>query len=190
MADLQFSFGRVPQAKEALEKGLRFAPRNPSAHALRGFLLSAENNINDAKDSFEKAMSLDGALGNAWLGRGLCLIRQGHEEAGRRDLQVAAALEPNRSIFHSYLGKAFSNVGEESRARKELGRAKALDPLDPTPWIYSAIENRQDSRINEAVRDLEKSIELKRQPAGLSLTVSARPGSRGAKRKPCRDLSG
>ena len=46
VADLQFSFGRVPQAKEALEKGLSLAPRNPSAHALRGFLLSAENNIN------------------------------------------------------------------------------------------------------------------------------------------------
>jgi tetratricopeptide (TPR) repeat protein len=160
VADLQFSFGRVPQAKETLEKGLRLAPRNPAAHALQGFLLSAENNINAAKDSFETAISLDSALGNAWLGRGLCAIRQGHAEAGRRDLQVAAALEPNRSIFHSYLGKAFSSLGEESKARKDLDRAKELDPLDPTPWIYSAIENRQDSRINEAVRDLEKSIDL------------------------------
>lgn len=160
VAELEFSFGRVPQAKRALERGLSLAPRNPAAHALQGFLLSAENNINEAKDSFEKAISLDSALGNAWLGRGLCAIRQGHPEEGRRDLQAAAALEPNRAIFHSYLGKAFSNVGDEQKARKDLDRAKQLDPLDPTPWIYSAIENRQDSRINEAVRDLEKSIEL------------------------------
>ncbi len=160
VADLQFSYGKIPQAKEALERGLRLAPRNASAHALQGFLLSAENDIKGAKDSFEKAISLDSALGNAWLGRGLCAIRQGHAEAGRRDLQVAAALEPNRSIFHSYLGKAFSNVGDERRARKDLDRAKQLDPLDPTPWIYSAIENRQNSRINEAVHDLEKSIDL------------------------------
>ena len=89
------------------------------------------------------------------------MIRQGHAEAGRRDLQVAAALEPNRSIFHSYLGKAFSNVGEETESTEKNWIApKQLDPLDPTPWIYSAIENRQDNRINEAVRDLEKSIEL------------------------------
>ena len=52
VADLQFSFGRVPQAKEALEKVCSLAPRNPAAHALRGFLFSAENNINDAKDVF------------------------------------------------------------------------------------------------------------------------------------------
>lgn len=160
LAELQFSFGRVPEAKDALEHGLALAPRNAAAHALRGFLFSAENKINDAKAAFEQAMAIDGALGDAWLGHGLCLIRQGHADAGRQDLQTAAALEPNRSFFHSYLGKAFSNVGNEPKARLELDRAKQLDPRDPTPWLYSALENRQDSRINEAVRDLEKSQEL------------------------------
>jgi tetratricopeptide (TPR) repeat protein len=160
VAELQFSFGRVPQAKTALEKGVALSPRNPAAHALLGFLFAAENKINEAKGAFENAMAIDGALGNAWLGRGLCLIRQGKDEEGRRDLQVAAALEPNRAFFHSYLGKAFSNNGDERKARLEFKRAKTLDPRDPTPWIYSAIENKQDSRINEAVRDLEKSQEL------------------------------
>ena len=160
VAELHFSFGRIPQAKAALEKGVQLSPRNPAAHALLGFLFSAENKINQAKGAFENAMAIDGALGDAWLGRGLCLIRQGRDEDGRRDLQVAAALEPNRAFFHSYLGKAFSNDGNEPKARLELGRAKTLDPKDPTPWIYSAIENKQDSQINEAVRDLEKSEEL------------------------------
>jgi tetratricopeptide (TPR) repeat protein len=160
MAELQFSFGRVPQAKTALEKGIQLSPRNPAAHALLGFLFAAENKINQAKGAFENAMAIDGALGDAWLGCGLCFIRQGKDEDGRRDLQVAAALEPNRSFFHSYLGKAFSNNGDEIKARLELKRAQTLDPHDPTPWIYSAIENKQDSRINEAVRDLEKSQEL------------------------------
>lgn len=160
LAELEFSFGRVPQSKRALEKGVQLSPRDAAAHALQGFLLSAENNINEAKDCFEKAMALDGALGNAWLGRGLCLIRQGNDELGRRDLQTAAALEPNRSIFHSYLGKAFGNLGNDLKARQELDRAKELDPRDPTPWIYSALENKQEDRINEAVRDLEESLEL------------------------------
>ncbi len=160
VAELQFSFGRVPQARTALEKGIHFSPRNPAAHALLGFLFSAENKINQARGAFENAMAIDGALGDAWLGRGLCQIRQGKDEEGRRDLQVAAALEPNRAFFHSYLGKAFSNVGNEPKARLEFERAKTLDPRDPTPWIYSAIENKQDSRINEAVRDLEKSEDL------------------------------
>ena len=87
-------------------------------------------------------------------------IRKGEDELGRQDLQTAAALEPNRSIFHSYLGKAFSNVGTSDKAKLELDRAKQLDPNDPTPWLYSAIENRQNNRVNEGVRDLEKSQDL------------------------------
>ena len=80
------------------------------------------------KSAFENAMAIDGALGNAWLGRGLCLIRQGKNEDGRRDLQVAAALEPNRAFFHSYLGKAFSNDGNEPKARLGFGARENAGP--------------------------------------------------------------
>jgi tetratricopeptide (TPR) repeat protein len=110
VAESQFNLGRVPEAKAAIETGLKLAPRSPAAHALRGFVLSAENNLKEAKDSFETAIALHSALGDAWAGRGLCLIKQGQVEAGRRDLLTAAALEPNRAIFRRYLGENFSTV--------------------------------------------------------------------------------
>ena len=111
VAESQFNLGRAPEAKAALQTGLKLAPRSPAAHALRGFVLSAENNLKDAKDSFDTAIALHSALGDAWLGRGLCLIKQGQVEAGRRDLLIAAALEPNRAIFRRYLSENFSTVG-------------------------------------------------------------------------------
>ena len=160
VAELEFSFGRTPQALRALEISLNLSPRNAQAVALQGFLLSAENKIGAARDAFDHAIALDGALGNAWLGRGLCDIRQGRGESGRRYLQVAATLEPNRSLLRSYLGKAFSNAGREAKARTEFTRAESLDPNDPTPWLYSAIENKSDNRINEAISDLERSLQL------------------------------
>ncbi len=89
VAELQFSFGRVPQALAAMERGLQLSPRNPAAHALQGFLLAAENRIKEAQASFETAMGIDSALGNAWLGRGLCYIRRGEAEA-------RTARSPNR----------------------------------------------------------------------------------------------
>lgn len=160
LAELEFSFGRTSDALQALNRGLALSPRNAQAYALRGFLLSAQNNIKQARESFDEAIRLDGALANAWLGRGLTYIRQGQDELGRRDLQTAAALEPNRSILRSYLGKAFSDVGNTKNATRDFDRAKELDPKDPTPWLYSAIENKQENRYNAAVDDLEKSIEL------------------------------
>jgi len=160
VAELEFSFGRTRQALTALEKALELSPRNAEAVSLEGFLLTARNQIGDALILFDKAIALDPALGNAWLGRGLCRIQQGDSDAGRRDLQVAAALEPGRSALRSYLGKAFDNAGDDRLARKELGLAKRLDARDPTPWLYSALLDQRENKINQSVSDLEKSQEL------------------------------
>jgi len=160
VAELEFSFGRVGKALDALGKSLQLAPRNAEALALQGFLLSAQNKISEAISYFDRAIAIDGALGNAWLGRGLCRIRQGDANGGRKDLQVAATLEPQRAALRSYLAKAFSNDGDNRHALKEIERAKELDINDPTAWLYSALILQQESRINEAVRDLEESQEL------------------------------
>jgi tetratricopeptide (TPR) repeat protein len=160
VAELEFGFGHAAEAKLALDKAIALSPRNAQALALRGFVLSAQNRLGEALRSFDDAIAVDGALGNAWLGRGLCRIRTGDAEAGRRDLQTAAALEPNRSLLRSYLGKAFSNAGEAGQAGKELELAERLDPNDPTPWLYSALLNRQENRVNAGVDDLEKSLDL------------------------------
>jgi len=160
VAELEFSFGRIRPALKALDRALALSPRHAQAHALRGFLLSAQNQHRRAREAFERAIAIDPALGNAWLGRGLGSIRKGDDAAGRLDLQAAAALEANRSLLRSYLGKAFSNAGLDGKARLELRRAKELDARDPTPWLYSALQARQENRVNDGVRELERSLEL------------------------------
>jgi Tfp pilus assembly protein PilF len=160
VAELEFSFGRTAKALETLEKGLALAPRNAQALALKGFLLAAQNQTREAIVWFDRAIAVDSSLGNAWLGRGLCRIRRGDATGGREDLLVAAALEPQRAGLRSYLGKAYANAGDSRRAEKELQLAKKLDSNDPTAWLYSALLNQQGNRINDAIRDLEKSEEL------------------------------
>ena len=73
---------------------------------------------------------------------------------------VAAALEPQRALLRSYLGKAYASAGDRQRARHELELAKRLDPADPTAWLYSALINEQENRLNESIRDLEESQAL------------------------------
>lgn len=160
VAELEFSFGRRREAQVALARSLELAPRNAQAVALRGFLLAAENRISAAHDSFNEAITLDGALGNAWLGRGLCQIRRGDLDAGREDLQVAALMEPQRALLRSYLGKAWTELGDQRRASDELRLAKESDPRDPTAYLYEALLLQEENRINEAVTALERSREL------------------------------
>jgi Flp pilus assembly protein TadD len=160
LAELEFSFGRTRAARQAIEKGTALTPRNAQARALLGYVLSAENRVAEARKSFEEAVGLDGGLGNAWLGLGLTKIKQGHLQEGRADLQTAATVEPTRAFFYSYHGKALSQEGRKLLARKDLTLAKQLDPEDPTPWLYSAIQTQQEYRYNDAIADLQESLRL------------------------------
>jgi len=160
VAELEFSFGETDRALEALNRSLALSPRNAEAFALKGFLLAAENKVSEATWWFEDALVLDPALGNAWLGRGLCRIRRGNLIEGLEDLQVAAAIEPQRALLRDYLGKAYVEEGDYPLAAKELKIAMRLDKNDPTAWLYSALLNQQYNRINQAIRDLEHSQEL------------------------------
>jgi len=171
VAELEFSLGRLPRAEEALKESLRLAPRNAQAHALDGFFLLSRDQLDEALKAFDAAIDIDMRLGNAWLGRGLALLRQRHATEGLQAIEQAAAMEPNRWLLRSYLGKAFSlaadaRQSDEKRERflvlaeEELDLAKRQDPLDPTPWLYSALLNEQENRTVEAVRDLEKSVAL------------------------------
>jgi Flp pilus assembly protein TadD len=160
LAELEFGFGRLEQTDRSLKKAFELSPKNAQAMALQGFILAARNQTARARERFEEAMARDGSLGNAWLGRGLCLIRQGKLNEGRADLQVAAALEPQRALLRSYLGKAFSQGGDVEHARQELERARQLDPRDATAWLYSALLGQQGNRLNEGIRNLEHSRAL------------------------------
>ncbi len=157
VAELEFSFGRNTAAREALEMALEMAPWNAQGWALQGFVHAAENKHREALGDFENAVSMDGMLPTAWLGRGLIKIRLGDSAAGRRDLQAAAALQPTFAIYRSYLGKAIAEDGNQRLAEKDLALAQRLDPQDPTAWLYSALLKQSENRINEAVRDLEHS---------------------------------
>jgi tetratricopeptide (TPR) repeat protein len=160
VAELEFCFGDIRNSLAALNKGVALAPENPKALVLRGFLLAAQNSPKTAIGVFDQALAINPALGDAWLGRGLCLIRTRHGAQGREDLLVAAAIEPQRAELRSYLGKAYADAGDFRQAQKELDLAKQLDPSDPTAWLYSALLNQERSRINTAIEDMEKSQQL------------------------------
>ena len=160
LCELEMSFGRWREAGVALDHALALSPRNAQAHALRGFLEIRGLSSSRARAAFEEALRLDGALSSAWMGRGLLKIHSGDREGGREDLQVAASLEPHRGILRSYLGKAWQESRDPVHARSELELAKELDPSDPTAWLYSALVNLNQNRLNQAVRDLEQSKRL------------------------------
>ena len=49
---------------------------------------------------------------------------------------------------------------ENTLAAQQFAISKELDPNDPTPWLYNAIRLQSENRPVEALRNIEKSIEL------------------------------
>ena len=88
------------------------------------------------------------------------------------------ALDPENALLRSYLGKAYFDERttnpltyfqelvtnfpnqENTLAAQQFAISKQLDPNDPTPWLYNAIRLQSENRPVEALRNLEKSIEL------------------------------
>jgi outer membrane receptor protein involved in Fe transport len=75
-------------------------------------------------------------------------------------LLVAAAVEPQRSLLRSYLGKALADSGERALALHELELAHRLDTNDPTALLYSALLKAEGNQINAAIQDLETAQQL------------------------------
>lgn len=165
LAELDFAFDSRRAALAGLNRANRLSPRLVSAQALRGFVLLEQGDAPAALSAFDHARELDAAFGPAWLGRGLCLLRERNFPEARSAFQAAVAFEPQRGLFRSYLGKAASAAGDAATAEKEFNLAKRLDASDPTAWLYSALHLWQQNRLNEAVRDLEKSADLNDQRA-------------------------
>ncbi|HWY29189.1 MAG TPA: FecR domain-containing protein, partial [Candidatus Acidoferrum sp.] len=160
VAELEFDFQNLQAALEALGRAQRLSPRLASAASLDGFISLAANHPDEALGYFDKALGLDDSLPMAWLGRALAKAALGDDHEARRNLQIAAVLEPQRGLFRSYLGKAWSQTGDDKLAERDFALAKQLDPADPTAWLYSALHRFQTHQVNDAVRDLERSVEL------------------------------
>ena len=160
LAALELSLDQRKSAEKSLSKALAFSPRLAPAVVLQGFIALDQSRPGAALARFDSALMLDGSIGDAWLGRALALGQLGRNEEARRMLQVAAAMEPQRSLIRSYLGQGWAGVNDAERAKKEFQSAKELDPNDPTPWLYSALHREQQNQYNDGVRDLERSIEL------------------------------
>ncbi len=160
LAELWLELGYVNRAARAIDKAAALAPDLERIQTVRGFVALAGFRYSRAKDAFRKAVSLDSASPLARFGLGLATIRAGDLGRGRNDIEVAAGLDPNRSLLRSYLGKAYFAERREALASEQYAIAKDLDPRDPTPWLYDAILKQSENRPVEALDDLERSIKL------------------------------
>ena len=160
LSELWLSLGDLDRALDAAGRAVALNPNIARTQTVLGFAYLTQIKTLDAKQAFEKAIALDSADPLARLGLGLAVIRTGDLENGRREIEIAASLDPNNALIRSYLGKAYYEEKRGKLAESQFAVAKELDPNDPTAYFYDAIRKQSENRPVEALRDLQKSIEL------------------------------
>jgi tetratricopeptide (TPR) repeat protein len=160
LSEIEQSLGELGAAQRAAEQAVALAPELARTQMVQGFAALTRIDIGEAKAAFERAIALDSAEPLARLGLGLAIIRSGDLDTGGRQIEIAAGLDPNDSLIRSYLGKTYFEERRDPLDAEQYAIAKELDPNDPTPWFYNAIRLQLENRPVEALRELEKSIEL------------------------------
>jgi tetratricopeptide (TPR) repeat protein len=160
LAELELSRGELERALKAARRAVALDPELARTQTVLGFAYLTQIRTVQAKAAFERAITLDSADPLPRLGLGLARIRESDLHEGRREIEVATGLDPNNSIVRSYLGKAYFEEKRTALTDPEYATAKELDPKDPTPFFYDAIQKQTTNRPVEALRDLQKAIEL------------------------------
>ena len=160
LAELHASFGELDDALKAAEKAVALKPDLARTQTVLGFGYLMEVKTAQAREAFDKAIALDQADPLPRLGLGLAKIREGDLQEGRQEIEVAAGLDANNSIVRSYLGKAYYEEKRTELTDPQYATAEELDPNDPTPFFYDAIQKQTTNRPVEALQDIQKAIEL------------------------------
>ena len=166
LAELYLMQGQRAKAVTAADAAAALGS-SPLAEIVRGFAALAVLRGPEAEAAFRQALAGESQNPSALLGLGIALIKQGDLAAGTTQLQNAAAADPASSLLRSYLGRAYFSARDDEAAAKQYEIAKALDPGDPTPWFYNAIQLQLANRPVAALREFDRSIELNDQRAAF-----------------------
>jgi tetratricopeptide (TPR) repeat protein len=120
-AENMFEQGQAESAQEAVDDILKNTPDSAAAHTLRGRILIEQQQYGQARQAFEKAVSLDPQLSNAWFGLGV--VSQSSDDHTQALEFYQKALEQN--LNHTQTILAVVNTLEILNRRQEA--AQLLD---------------------------------------------------------------
>ena len=145
----------------ALKQPQSLDPSLARIQTVLGFARLAQIQTIAAMDAFEKAIALEPLLAAFPPGS-----RPGQDPARERLRRERKTLKspwlstPTTPCSEATWARPTTRKNEPNWTRREYAAAKALDPLDPTPWYYNAILLQSINRPVEALGDLLTSIQL------------------------------
>ena len=159
LAELYLMQGDVRRARAAADTAAGLGS-TPLTAIVQGFADLAAFGVPAGEAAFRRALDAESQNPLALLGLGLARINLRSVAEGQQLLAAAVAQDPSSALLRAYLGRASFVLRDRDAAAKQLAIATELDPTDPTPFLFRAIQELLDNRPVNALGDLERSIAL------------------------------
>ncbi|HEX3070569.1 MAG TPA: tetratricopeptide repeat protein [Thermoanaerobaculia bacterium] len=147
-----------PDAAVALLAPLA-ATKNPDVLNAYGVALSDQKKSQQAREQFERALSLDANSAPALQNLGILSLREGDVRAALSYLNRALALNPKLPLALNTLGVAYAQTNDLSRAVDAWNRAVQVDPRQYDALYNIGMVEARAGRPEEARRAFTQYIE-------------------------------
>jgi TolB-like protein/DNA-binding winged helix-turn-helix (wHTH) protein len=155
--------GSVPQARQLFEEALRQDPTFAPAHVGLARASGGRDPVAalaSARRSLDRALALDPELPEAHLARGELLLYQAFDLPGaKRALDRALELRPAYAEALHHRAAWFAAHGDTAAVRRDMDRARRLDPLSAAVrsdvGFFAYFDHRWDEALEHSLRTLE-----------------------------------
>jgi tetratricopeptide (TPR) repeat protein len=159
LAELALAAGDTKTAIANAERARSLAPTASGPLIVLGFANLRAFDVEAAERTFAAAIQLEPDAPMARLGAALAAIHSGDLLEGRELLEAAVTLDPANPLARSYMANVYDAGNRAELTGSQLDLAKEFDPVDPTPWLYSALHNLRTNRPVDALRDLRAAAQ-------------------------------
>ena len=162
----------------------RLEPNLSRTQTVRGFALLTEVHTAAAAEAFTRAIELDSADPLPRLGLGLAKVRDGHLDAGARDLEVAASLDPGTPSCGAISARSTTRRSVRASIRASTRWRSSSTRSIRRRGSTTPSRSRPPTGPSKRCVDFQKAIELNDNRAVYRLAVVAGLGPRRAQRQP------
>jgi tetratricopeptide (TPR) repeat protein len=146
------------KAAEASKKALEFGPELMETHRARGIVLLNTQNLDEALQEFQTAMTINKNIPDLNLYLGITYKALGDYDQAQEALLAAYALDPTDTVALTELSRAFFGDGRYPQAAQYAEEAVKVDPADARLYGNLGIIYYKQEELNDAISTLKLAV--------------------------------
>jgi tetratricopeptide (TPR) repeat protein len=159
IAALYIQAGRSEDGLRKLDELIQKNPANGGAHAIKGVIYENQGKMADAKQSYTRALQIDGNSDIAANNLAYMLAEEGRDlDTALSWAQAAKKRNPNVAGIADTLGWVYYKMGNHSQARDQLLFALSKEPTNPVFHYHLGMIYLGDKQPKLAADALRKAV--------------------------------